>query len=119
MTLHIPLDDSTNGLIGGNELALMKRSAILINTCRGPVVQEDALLEALREHRIWGAGLDVYEQEPTPPNNPLLQLDNVVVVPHLAGQTYESYPRRVGIAFENMQRVIDGATPKNLVIQGI
>lgn len=118
VTLHTPLDDSTNGLIGRNELALMKPSAILINTCRGPLVQEDALLEVLQERRIWGAGLDVYEQEPTPPNNPLLQLDNVVVVPHLAGQTYESYPRRVAIAFENMQRLIDGTTPRNLVVRG-
>ncbi|MDA1280965.1 MAG: 2-hydroxyacid dehydrogenase [Chloroflexi bacterium] len=117
VTLHTPLDESTHGMIGRNELALMKRSAILINTCRGPVVQEDALLEVLRGRRIWGAGLDVYEQEPTPPNNPLLQLDNVVVVPHLAGQTYESYPRRVGIAFANMQKVLSVAQPQNLVIR--
>lgn len=116
VTLHTPLDDSTRGMIGRNELALMKKSAILINTCRGPVVQEAALIEALRNRQIWGAGLDVYEQEPASPDNPLFQLDNIVLVPHLAGQTYESYPRRVQLAFENMQRVLDGATPRNLVI---
>ena len=115
VTFHTPLDESTRGMIGSSELALMKRSAILINTCRGPVVQEDALLQALRSRSIWGAGLDVFEQEPVAPENPLLQLDNVVVVPHLAGQTYESYPRRVQMGFANMQRVLDGAPPNNLI----
>ena len=115
VTLHTPLDDSTRGLIGRRELALMKQSAILINTSRGPVVVEAALLDALREHRIWGAGLDVFEQEPTPGDNPLLQLENIVVAPHLAGQTAESYPRRAGLAFENMQRILDGQAPHNLV----
>ncbi|MDA1298422.1 MAG: 2-hydroxyacid dehydrogenase [Chloroflexi bacterium] len=115
VTLHTPLDESTRGMIGRRELALMKRSAVLINTCRGPVVREDALLEALRERQIWGAGLDVFEREPTPPDNPLLQLDNVVVIPHLAGQTYESYPRRVELAFANMRRVLEGEPPRNLV----
>ena len=115
VTLHTPLDDSTRGLIGRRELALMKPSAILINTSRGPVVDEAALLEALRERRIWGAGLDVFEQEPTPGDNPLLQLENIVVAPHLAGQTAESYPRRADLAFENMQRILDGQTPHNLV----
>lgn len=115
VTLHTPLDDSTRGMIGESELALMKRSAILINTCRGPVVQENALVQALRNRSIWGAGLDVFEEEPASPGNPLFQLDNVVVVPHLAGQTYEGYPRRVRLAFENMQRVLDGTPPQNLV----
>ena len=115
ITLHTPLDDSTRALISSRELALMKPSAILINTCRGPVVDEAALLDALTERRIWGAGLDVFEQEPTPADNPLLKLDNIVVAPHLAGQTAESYPRRAGLAFENMQRILDGKTPHNLV----
>ncbi len=115
VTLHTPLDNSTRGLIGRRELALMKPSAILINTCRGPVIDEAALLETLRERRIWGAGLDVFEQEPTPGDNPLLQLENIVVAPHVAGLTAESYPRRTGLAFENMQRILDGQTPHNLV----
>ncbi len=115
ITLHTPLDDSTRALISSRELALMKPSAILINTCRGPVVDEAALLDALTKRRIWGAGLDVFEQEPTPADNPLLKLDNIVVAPHLAGQTAESYPRRAGLAFENMQRILDGKTPHNLV----
>ncbi len=116
VTLHVPLDESTAGMIGKNELALMKRSAILINTCRGPVVQEDALIDALHQGQIWGAGVDVFEEEPTSPGNPLLKLGNVVVVPHLAGQTYESYPRRVQMAFANMQKVLAGTPPQNLVV---
>ena len=115
VTLHTPLDDSTRALISTRELALMKPTAVLINTCRGPVVDEAALLETLTNRRIWGAGLDVFEQEPTPADNPLLQLDNIVMAPHLAGQTAESYPRRVGIAIDNMQRILDGETPVNLV----
>ena len=115
VTMHTPLNDSTRGMIGRNELGLMKRSAILINTSRGPVVRQDALVDALLERRIWGAGLDVFEQEPADPDNPLFKLDNVVVVPHLAGQTYESYPRRVQLAFSNMQQVLDGTAPRNLV----
>ncbi len=116
VTLHTPLNRSTRALIGERELSLMKPSAILINTCRGPVIDEAALYEALRERRIWGAGLDVFEQEPTPDDNPLLQLDNVVVAPHVAGKTAESYPRRAKFAFENMQRVLAGEPPLNVVL---
>ncbi|MEK9675701.1 MAG: 2-hydroxyacid dehydrogenase [Chloroflexota bacterium] len=115
VTLHTPLNDSTQGLIGERELKLMKETALLINTCRGPVVQEDALHDALVSGEIWGAGLDVFEQEPVDPNNPLLKLDNVVVAPHIAGKSYESYPRRVRFAFDNMLRVWDGGKPESVV----
>ena len=115
ITLHTPLDDSTRRLIGSRELALMKPSAILINTCRGPVVDEAALYAALEGRQIWGAGLDVFEQEPAAPDNPLLKLDNIVVAPHLAGQTSEGYPRRARFGFANMERVLDGSPPLNLV----
>lgn len=116
VTLHTPLNRSTRALIGERELSLMKPSAILINTCRGPVIDEAALYEALSERRIWGAGLDVFEQEPTPDDNPLLQLDNVVVAPHVAGKTAESFPRRAQFAFDNMQRVLAGQPPLNVVL---
>ena len=115
VTLHTPLDRSTHGLIGKDELRLMKKTAILINTCRGPVVQEKALNHALQNGEIWGAGLDVFEQEPVEPNNPILNRENVVVAPHIAGKSYESYPRRVRFAFENMMNVWQGGTAESIV----
>ena len=93
----------------------MKSTAILINTCRGPVVQEDALYSALVSKGSWGAGLDVFEVEPVDVQNPILELDNVVVAPHIAGKSYESYPRRVRFAFENMQLVWSGNKPESIV----
>lgn len=115
VTLHTPINASTHGLIGDRELKLMKNTAVLINTCRGPVVQEWALHRALVDGEIWGAGLDVFEQEPVDPDNPILKLDNVVVAPHVAGKSYESYPRRVRFAFENMLRVWNGGAPESVV----
>lgn len=115
VTLHTPLDNGTSALISERELKLMKNTAVLINTCRGPVVDELALQKALEYGDIWGAGLDVFEQEPVDPDNPLLKMDNVVVAPHIAGKSYESYPRRVRFAFENMQRVWNGGQPTSLV----
>jgi phosphoglycerate dehydrogenase-like enzyme len=93
----------------------MKKTAILINTCRGPVVQEKALIRALEDGEIWGAGLDVFEQEPVNPSNPILDLENVVVAPHIAGKSYESYPRRVRFAFENMVNVWQGGNAESIV----
>ena len=116
MTLHTPLNASTRGLIGERELKLMKSTAVLINTCRGRVIQEDALHRALVDGEIWGAGLDVFEQEPVAPDNPILKLDNVAVAPHVAGKSYESFPRRVRFAFENMSRVWNGGAPESIVV---
>jgi phosphoglycerate dehydrogenase-like enzyme len=115
VTLHTPLDKSTHKLIGRRELGLMKKSAILINTCRGPVINEADLIDALNAKQIWAAGLDVFEQEPVDPDNPLLKMDNVVVGPHVAGKSQESYPRRVKFAFENMQNVWNGGKPESVV----
>jgi D-3-phosphoglycerate dehydrogenase len=82
VSVMCPLEPRTRGMIGARELGLMKPSAYLINTARGPIVQEAALYEALVARQIAGAGLDVFEVEPTPADNPLLQLDNVIVTPH-------------------------------------
>jgi phosphoglycerate dehydrogenase-like enzyme len=98
-------------MIGAAELALMKPSAILVNTARGPVIDEVALTEALSKRKIAGAGLDVFDQEPPPADNPLFKLDNVVLTAHLAGPTFESNTARVRNAFDNVQRVARGEAP--------
>ena len=117
VSLHTNLNSTSEKLIGARELALMKESALLVNTCRGPVVDEAALIEALRNKEIWGAGLDVFEIEPVEADNPLLTMDNVVVAPHVAGKSWESYPRRVDFAFSNMQRVWRGDAPESVVTE--
>lgn len=111
VTLHVPLNESTRALVNERLLSLMKPTALLVNTCRGPVVDEAALTVALQERRIAGAALDVLEQEPPEPNNPLLQLDNVLFTPHTAGVTRDTWPRRGKFIFENLQRVWDGGPP--------
>jgi glyoxylate reductase/D-3-phosphoglycerate dehydrogenase len=111
VTLHVPLNASTEHMIGAEELALMKPSAIIVNTSRGPVIDEPALHKALTSGVIAGAGLDVFDKEPTPPDNPLLTLDNVILTAHLAGPTFESNTARVRNAFDNVQRVARGDTP--------
>lgn len=115
VTLHVPLTSRTRHMIGERELGLMKPSAILINTCRGPVVDEVALYAALKSGRIQGAGLDVFEIEPVLKDNPILKLDNVIVTPHAAGKTAESYPRRAKFSFDNMERVLSGKPALNIV----
>lgn len=93
LSLHCPLTEQTRGLVGKRELALMKPSAILINTARGPVVDEAALIEALTTGKLAAAGLDVFAEEPTDPNNPLLKLPNVIVTPHVSAMTEEAMTR--------------------------
>jgi phosphoglycerate dehydrogenase-like enzyme len=83
LSIHLVLSDRTRGLFGAGDLALMKSSAVLINTSRGPIVDERALIEALRSQTIAAAGLDVYDREPLPSDNELLALDNAVLLPHL------------------------------------
>lgn len=111
VSLHVPLNASTERLIGADELALMKPSAILINTSRGPVVDETALHAALAKGALFGAGLDVLEREPPSPDNPLFTLDNVILTAHLAGPTWESNEARLRNAFDNVQRVARGEPP--------
>jgi phosphoglycerate dehydrogenase-like enzyme len=111
VTLHVPLDDSTRGMLGARELALMKPGAILINTCRGPVVDEAALYAALRDRRIAGAGLDVLVEEPPPKDHPLFALPNVTLTPHSAGPTWENWTARFRNGFDNIARVAAGRAP--------
>jgi phosphoglycerate dehydrogenase-like enzyme len=112
VTLHVPLDDSTRHLLGPREFAMMKPSAILINTCRGSVVDETALHRALAEGQIAGAGLDVMVQEPPAPAHPLFTLPNVTFTPHSAGPTWENWRARFRNGFDNIQRVAAGRRPR-------
>ena len=111
LSLHVPLNDSTHHLLGAEELAVMKKSAIIVNTSRGPVIDEKAMTKALSEGKLFGAGLDVFDEEPTPPDNPLLKLDNVILTAHLAGPTWESNITRLRNGFDNVQRVARGEAP--------
>ena len=111
VSLHVPLLPATRHLIGAAQLARMKPSAILINTCRGPVVDEAALFAALSQNALFAAGLDVFDQEPPPPDNPLFALENVVLTAHLAGPTWENRFKRFRNAFDNIQRVARGDPP--------
>ena len=113
--LTVPLSAGTEGLIGVRELALMKPEAILVNISRGRVVDEAALVEALRERRIRGAGLDVFVQEPLPLDSPLLQLDNVVATPHIGSATEETRQAMARCAVENLLSALAGERPANLV----
>ncbi len=116
VTLHLPLTEQTRGMIGARELDLMRTTAYLINVGRGPVVDEAALIEALRAGKIAGAGLDVLEQEPTDPGNPLLKMDNVAVTPHLASFAQEAISRSFGFSIRNCVRVINGEEPLSVVL---
>jgi phosphoglycerate dehydrogenase-like enzyme len=111
VSLHVPLTRQTRHMISAAQLRLMKPSAYLINTCRGPVVDEPALIEALSSGTIAGAGLDVFDQEPPPANNPLFALSNVILSAHFAGPTSENQYTRFRNAFDNCQRVLRGETP--------
>jgi phosphoglycerate dehydrogenase-like enzyme len=108
ITLHVTLNPGTRGLIGARELAFMKPSAVLVNTARGPVVDEAALVAALRERRIAGAALDVFDEEPLPPAHPLRTLDNVVATPHLGYVTEETYRVFYGEAVEDVRSWLAG-----------
>ncbi|MBN8927503.1 MAG: 2-hydroxyacid dehydrogenase [Rhodospirillales bacterium] len=111
VSLHVPLTRETRHMIGAAQLRQMKPSAYLINTCRGPVVDEPALIEALAAGTIAGAGLDVFDQEPPPSDNPLFGLPNVTLTAHFAGPTWDNQYTRFRNAFDNCQRVIRGERP--------
>jgi phosphoglycerate dehydrogenase-like enzyme len=111
VTLHVPLDASTHKLIGARELALMKPTAILINTCRGPVVDEEALYDALTSDQIRGAGLDVMVEEPPSPEHKLFTLPNIILTPHMAGPSWENWKKAFRNSFDNIERVARGEKP--------
>lgn len=111
VSLHVPLSKDTRHMIDAARLRLMKPTAYLINTCRGPVVDEAALIEALSNNVIAGAGLDVFDKEPPPADNPLFGLPNVVLTAHFAGPTWDNQYTRFRNAFDNCQRVARGEKP--------
>ena len=115
LNISVPLSQKTHHMIGEKELRRMKKTAYLINTARGPIIDETALIRALQEGWIRGAGIDVFEQEPTPPDNPLLKLNNVIVAPHALGHTDELF---MGIWAQKMRQVAQimrGEVPEALV----
>jgi glyoxylate reductase/D-3-phosphoglycerate dehydrogenase len=115
ITLHVPLNRHTKGMISDREFDLMKPTAVLINACRGPVVDEAALIRAMQAQKILGAGVDVLEEEPTPADNPLLDMDNVLVTPHLAAFAQESFEKSRAFAVQNTARVARGEEPESVV----
>lgn len=115
VSLHVPLTSSTRHMIGKRELTMMKETAFLINTSRGPVVDEDALYRALRDGVIAGAGLDVFEREPLSPDSPLKGLNNAVITPHIASASVETRTKMATTAAFNLVSVLQGKEPPNLV----
>ena len=114
LSIHVPLTPETRGMIGAAQLATMKSSAVLLNTSRAEVVDEAALLSALRSGQIAGAGLDVFGQEPVPADYGLLTLGNVILSPHSAGHSYEAWFRRANFSWKNIERVVSGKIPESL-----
>jgi D-3-phosphoglycerate dehydrogenase / 2-oxoglutarate reductase len=115
VSLHARLCPETQGLIGSPELALMKPTAVLVNTARSGLVQEAALIRALSERRIMGAALDVFDTEPLPPDHPFLRLDNVTLTPHLAGSTRDGFRNSPVLLAGHLARMLRGQRPLPLV----
>jgi lactate dehydrogenase-like 2-hydroxyacid dehydrogenase len=115
VTVHCALTDETRGLVGGAELAAMKPTAVLVNTARGPIVDQRALASALRSGEIFAAGLDVVEEEPIPPDDELLGLPNCLVLPHVGSATVATRTRMAGMAVDNVLAVLAGDRPPTCV----
>lgn len=111
----MPFTQETKNYIGAAELSLMKKSAVLVNTARGGIVDEEALYNALKNGDIWGAGIDVFEEEPVKTDHPLLSLPNVVALPHIGSASVNTRLKMALLAAENLLEAIQGETPKNLV----
>ena len=115
VSIHVPLNEATRKIVSDAFFKAMKPTAYLINTCRGPTVDEQALIRALQAGEIAGAALDVFEQEPTPPDNPLLKMDNVIVTPHTAGAS-EKYAAGVHVLIgQETARILRGTWPMSIV----
>jgi D-3-phosphoglycerate dehydrogenase len=108
LSIHVQLGERNRGLVTARELGLMKKTAYLINTSRGPIVQESALIEALKNKQIAGAGLDVFDVEPLPTDHPFRKLDNVVLTPHLGYVSQQNYERYYPDIVENIRGFLDG-----------
>jgi phosphoglycerate dehydrogenase-like enzyme len=108
VTIHVVLSQRSRGLVGAKELGLMKPTAFIVNTSRGPIIDEAALLAALRDRKIAGAGLDVYDVEPLPLDHPLRELDNVVLTPHLGYVAQQNYRAYFGGVVEDIRAFLDG-----------
>jgi Phosphoglycerate dehydrogenase and related dehydrogenases len=118
VSLHLPLTDETRGFIGPRELAEMKSSAVLINTARGPVVDQVALIEALEKNRLAGAGLDVFDIEPPlPPDHPILKAPNTVLVPHIGFETAEAMLAKADIALDHLENFLEGLDAQEQVVK--
>jgi glyoxylate reductase len=115
VSIHTPLTEATRGLIGARELARMKPTAVLVNTSRGAVVDQQALAEALRDRRIFAAGLDVTTVEPTPSGDPILALDNCIVLPHIGSASQATRARMADVAVDNVLAGLSGNPPKHCV----
>ena len=115
VSLHLPLTADTSNLLDAAALALMKPGAVIVNTSRGPIIDEDALVDALRGGRLAAAGLDVFAVEPIPADNPLLSLDNVVLTPHVTWYTADTMRRYLAEAVDNCRRIRDGQELANVV----
>jgi phosphoglycerate dehydrogenase-like enzyme len=115
VSLHLPLTEKTSALLNADNLALMKRDAVLVNTSRGAIIDETALVDALRDGRLAGAGLDVFTKEPVADDNPLLALDNVVVTPHVTWYTADTMRRYLAEGVDNCRRLRAGQDLVNLV----
>ena len=117
ISIHLALSNKTEKLIGENEIGLMKETAILVNTARGPIVDEKALLSALRSRQIAGAGLDSFDIEPLPSGHPFTELDNVILSPHAGGMAYNGTMRGLEMSVENLESFAKG-NPIYVVAQG-
>lgn len=115
LTLHLPLSAESHHMIGQTELAMMKKDAILINVSRGGIIDEQALYACMSAGHLFGAGLDVFEVEPPPPDYPLLQLDNVVATPHASGGTHETQERSALLVAQQVIDVLQGGAPANVI----
>jgi D-3-phosphoglycerate dehydrogenase len=115
VSIHVPLNNFTKGLIGEKELKMMKKSAFFINCARGPIIDEKALIKALREGWIAGAALDVLENEPPHADNPLLGFDNVIITPHIAWNTEDASVKAANEIREEVLAIVQGHVPKNVV----
>jgi D-3-phosphoglycerate dehydrogenase len=119
ISIHCPLNDSTQHLIGEQEFQKMERKPLLINTSRGPIVNEKALIQALEEGRISGAGLDVLETEPPDSKNPMLKMENVIFSPHVGFYSEESISELKRRTARNVSDVLRGRWPGSVVNQGV